>query len=129
MKGLFAWVGFKTITINYVREKRHEGKSKFSFWRLWNFALEGFTSFSTWPLRVWTYVGMLGALISMSYGLFIIFRTLINGNDVPGYASILVSILFFGSLQLIGLGVLGEYVGRIYMESKKRPTYLIRKIH
>jgi glycosyltransferase involved in cell wall biosynthesis len=129
MKGLFAWVGFKTITINYVRDKRYEGKSKFSFWRLWNFALEGFTSFSTWPLRVWTYVGMLGAFISMSYGLFMVFRTLINGNDVPGYASILVSILFFGSLQLIGLGVLGEYVGRIYMESKKRPTYLIRKTH
>jgi glycosyltransferase involved in cell wall biosynthesis len=129
MKGLFAWVGFKTITINYVRDKRHEGNSKFSFWKLWNFALEGFTSFSTWPLRVWTYLGMLGALISMSYGLFIVFRTLINGNDVPGYTSILVSILFFGSLQLIGLGVLGEYVGRIYMESKRRPTYLIRKIH
>jgi glycosyltransferase involved in cell wall biosynthesis len=129
MKGLFAWVGFKTFTIDYVRDKRHAGFSKFSGWKLWNFALEGITSFSSWPLRVWTYVGIVGALITLSYGLFIVLRTLILGVDVPGYASLLVSILFFGSLQLIGLGVLGEYVGRIYMESKRRPTYLIRNVH
>lgn len=129
MKGLFAWVGFKSVTIEYNREKRFAGTSKFSGWKLWNFALEGITSFSSWPLRVWTYVGLVGALVTLAYGLFIVLRTLIQGVDVPGYASLLVSILFFGSLQLIGLGVLGEYVGRIYMESKHRPTYLVRKTY
>ena len=129
MKGLFAWVGFKTVTIEYTREKRFAGTSKFSGWKLWNFALEGITSFSSLPLRIWTYVGMAGALVTLVYGLFIIFRTFILGVDVPGYASLLVSILFFGSLQLMGLGMLGEYVGRIYMESKQRPTYLVRQVY
>lgn len=129
MKGLFAWVGFKTITIEYTREKRFAGTSKFSGWKLWNFALEGITSFSSLPLRIWTYVGMAGALVTLGYGLFIVLRTIIQGVDVPGYASLLVSILFFGSLQLMGLGMLGEYVGRIYMESKRRPTYLVRKVY
>lgn len=129
MKGLFAWVGFKTATIEYTREKRFAGTSKFSGWRLWNFALEGITSFSSLPLRIWTYIGMIGALVTLGYGLFIVLRTLIQGVDVPGYASLLVSILFFGSLQLMGLGMLGEYVGRIYMESKHRPTYLVRKVY
>lgn len=129
MKGLFAWVGFRTVTIEYTREKRYAGTSKFSGWKLWNFALEGITSFSSLPLRIWTYIGMAGALVTLTYGLFIVLRTLIHGVDVPGYASILVSILFFGSLQLIGLGMLGEYVGRIYMESKHRPTYLVRKVY
>jgi glycosyltransferase involved in cell wall biosynthesis len=129
MKGLFTWVGFKAVTIEYQRQKRVSGKSKFSGWKLWNFALEGITSFSSLPLRVWTYVGVIGALCTFSYGLFIVFRTLTAGTDLPGYASLLVSILFFGSMQLIGLGVLGEYIGRIYMESKRRPTYLIRKTY
>lgn len=129
MKGLFAWVGFKTVTIEYTRDKRFAGTSKFSGWKLWNFALEGITSFSSLPLRIWTYVGMVGALATLSYGLFILLRTIIQGVDVPGYASLLVSVLFFGSLQLMGLGMLGEYVGRIYMESKQRPTYLVRKVH
>lgn len=129
MKGLFAWVGFKTATIEYTREKRFAGTSKFSGWKLWNFALEGITSFSSLPLRIWTYLGMIGALVTLGYGLFIVLRTLIHGVDVPGYASLLVSILFFGSLQLMGLGMLGEYVGRIYMESKHRPTYLVRKVY
>lgn len=129
MKGLFAWVGFKTVTIEHTREKRFAGTSKFSGWKLWNFALEGITSFSSLPLRIWTYVGMVGALVTLGYGLFIVLRTIIQGVDVPGYASLLVSILFFGSLQLMGLGMLGEYVGRIYMESKRRPTYLVRKVY
>ncbi len=129
MKGLFAWVGFQSITVEYVRERRVTGRSKFSGWRLWNFALEGITSFSSWPLRVWTYIGMTGACATLTYALFILLRTLIYGVDVPGYASILVSILFFGSLQLVGLGVLGEYIGRIYIESKDRPAYLVRKMH
>jgi len=129
MKGLYAWVGFRTVTIDYVRNARAVGDSKFSGWKLWNFALEGITSFSTVPLKVWTYIGSMGALFTFSYASYITIRTLIYGVDVPGYASILVAILFFGSLQLISVGVLGEYLGRIYMESKQRPIYLIRKLH
>ncbi|MDO9025916.1 glycosyltransferase family 2 protein [Zwartia sp.] len=129
MKGLLSWVGFYTITIDYVRENRSAGTSKFSGWKLWNLALEGITSFSTLPLRVWTYFGALGALLSFGYGFYILFKTLVLGVDVPGYASMLVSLLFVSSIQLIGLGVMGEYVGRIYMESKRRPTYLINKIY
>ena len=129
MKGLFAWVGFKTVTVDYVRIGRTSGTSKFSGWKLWNFAVEGITSFSTVPLRIWTYIGGLGAIITIIYGLFIILRTLIMGIDLPGYASLLVSVLFFGSLQLIGIGVLGEYIGRLYMENKQRPIYLVRATH
>ncbi len=127
MKGLFAWVGFKTVTIDYVRQSRATGGTKFSGWKLWNFALEGFTSFSTVPLKFWSYVGVVGALSTFIYAAVIIARTLIWGVDVPGYASLLVAILFFGSLQLISVGVLGEYIGRIYTETKNRPVYLIRK--
>jgi polyisoprenyl-phosphate glycosyltransferase len=127
MKGLFAWVGFKTVTLNYVRKPRIAGTTKFSSWKLWNFALEGITSFSATPLKFWTYIGGLGAVATFLYAAFIIARTLIYGTDIPGYASLLVAILFFGSLQLISVGMLGEYIGRIYMETKNRPLYLIRK--
>jgi glycosyltransferase involved in cell wall biosynthesis len=129
MKGLFSWVGFKTVTLEYTRAPRLAGKTKFSGWKLWNFALDGITSFSTIPLKIWTYMGLVGALLSILYGFFIISRTLIYGIEVPGYSSILVAILFFGSLQLISLGVLGEYLGRIYLESKQRPLYFIRRVH
>lgn len=127
MKGLFAWVGFKTVTLDYARKSRIAGTTKFSGWKLWNFALEGVTSFSTVPLRLWSYIGIIGTLIAILYLVFVVIRTLIYGIDVPGYASLLVVVLFFGSLQLISVGVLGEYIGRIYMESKRRPLYLIRK--
>ena len=129
MKGLFAWVGFKTVTLDYKRLERVAGESKFSGWKLWNFALEGITSFSTAPLRVWTYIGLFGALLTLIYALYIVGHTLMSGIDVPGYASLLVAVLFIGSLQLISLGILGEYIGRIYLESKRRPTYLLRAIH
>lgn len=129
MKGLFAWVGFKTTVVDYTRNSRVVGATKFSGWKLWNFAIEGLTSFSTAPLRIWSYIGGIGALITSGYAVFIIFRTLIYGVDLPGYASLLVAVLFFGSLQLIGIGILGEYLGRVYMETKRRPTYLIRKHH
>ena len=129
MKGLFAWVGFKTVTVEYVRDARLVGDSKFSGWKLWNFAIEGITSFSLVPLKVWTYVGGVGALFALLYAIFVIIKTLVFGIDVPGYASLLVVMLFFGSLQLVCLGVLGEYIGRIYFESKQRPLYLIRKRH
>jgi glycosyltransferase involved in cell wall biosynthesis len=127
MKGLFAWVGFKTVTIEYSRDARLVGETKFSGWKLWNFAIEGITSFSLMPLKIWIYVGLAGALFAFLYATFIILRTLIFGIDLPGYASLLVVTLFFGSLQLISLGVIGEYIGRIYFESKQRPLYLIRK--
>lgn len=127
MKGLFAWVGFRTVTLNYVRNPRLAGTTKFSGWKLWNFALEGITGFSAAPLKLWSYVGLLGALTTFTYAVFIVSRTLIHGIDIPGYASLLVAVLFFGSLQLISVGVLGEYIGRIYMETKKRPLYLVRR--
>jgi len=127
MKGLFAWVGFKTVTVDYLREARLAGESKFSGWKLWNFAIEGITSFSLAPLKVWVYIGSFGALFAFIYASFIVVRTLIFGIDLPGYASLLVVTLFFASLQLISLGVIGEYIGRIYFESKQRPLYLIRK--
>jgi len=126
MKGLFAWVGFRQAMLPYVREKRHAGQSKFSGWRLWNFALEGLTSFSTVPLRIWTYIGGGIALLAFAYGLLIIGRTLILGRDLPGYASLITVTLFLGGIQLIGLGILGEYIGRLYGEAKGRPIYIIR---
>ena len=127
MKGLFAWVGFKTVMLDYVRTPRVKGATKFSAWKLWNFALEGITSFSAAPLKFWSYIGGVGALITFFYAMFIIIKTLILGIDVPGYSSMLVAVLFFGSLQLVSVGMLGEYIGRIYMETKQRPIYLIRK--
>lgn len=129
MKGIFAWAGFRTTAIDYKRAARTQGETKFSGWRLWNFALEGITSFSTAPLRIWLYLGTIGAITTFLYASFIIIRTLIYGADVPGYASLLVAVLFYGSLQLIGIGILGEYIGRIYMESKQRPNYIIRREH
>jgi polyisoprenyl-phosphate glycosyltransferase len=127
MKGLFAWLGFKTAMVQYVRQPRMTGKTKFSGWKLWNFALEGITSFSTAPLRIWTYVGFMVSAFSFAYSLFIIARTLIGGVDVPGYASLLTAMLFLGGVQLIGIGILGEYIGRIYIEAKNRPTYIVRQ--
>jgi len=127
MKGMFAWIGFRTAMVDYARRPRASGSTKFSGWRLWNFALEGITSFSTAPLRVWTYIGALGALLTFLYALFIIARVLILGVDVPGYASLLVAILFLGSLQLLSVGLLGEYIGRVYLETKQRPVYVVRR--
>ena len=129
MKGLFAWIGFKTVIVDYARQSRAAGSTKFSGWKLWNFALEGITSFSTAPLKVWTYIGGLGALVSFVYAAFIITRTIVRGVDMPGYASLLVAIIFFGSLQLVSIGLLGEYIGRIYLETKNRPSYLVRQHH
>lgn len=129
MKGLFTWVGFHCATIEYERPLRVGGQTKFSGAGLWNLALEGITSFSTMPLKIWTYVGFAGAMLSALYITYLVGRTLIYGVDVPGYASLLVVILFLGSLQLISVGVLGEYIGRIYMESKQRPRYIVRNIY
>lgn len=129
MKGIFAWVGFRPTVIDYVRQPRSGGESKFSTWRLWNLALDGITGFSTAPLRIWTYVGFVGTLISLCFAALVVLRVLIFGIDTPGYASLLVAVIFFGSLQLTSIGIIGEYVGRIYMETKQRPHYLIRRLH
>ncbi|MGO9816581.1 MAG: glycosyltransferase family 2 protein [Acidocella sp.] len=129
MKGLFAWVGFRTVTLDYTRAPRAAGETKFSGVALWNFAMEGFTSFSTAPLKIWTYLGAFCAVLTFLYALYIVVRTVVFGNEVPGYTSLFVAITFFGSVQLISIGLLGEYIGRIYMESKQRPAYLIRKTY
>lgn len=128
MKGLFAWLGFRQATVYYKRAARAAGETKWKSWKLWNFALEGIFSFSTLPLRVWTYVGMVTALCALGYMGFVIGKTLIFGVDVPGYASILVVVLFFSGLNMIGLGIMGEYVGRTFIETKRRPVYLVRDL-
>ncbi|QAB31358.1 glycosyltransferase family 2 protein [Pantoea ananatis] len=127
MKGILSWVGGKTEVIEYARAERVAGDSKFNSWKLWNLALEGITSFSTFPLRMWTYIGLLVASFAFLYGAWMIVDKIWFGNSVPGYPSLLVSILFLGGVQLIGIGVLGEYIGRIYIESKNRPRYIIKK--
>ena len=129
MKGIFAWVGFRSITIEYEEQERIAGSSKFNGWKLWNFALQGITGFGTLPLRIWTYIGFIVSFLAFIYASFLILRTLIMGIDLPGYASLVVIVLFLGGLQLIGIGILGEYVGRIYMESKRRPPFIIDEFY
>jgi glycosyltransferase involved in cell wall biosynthesis len=127
MKGLFAWAGFKQAAVSYHREERKVGQTKFNYWKLWTLAVDGITSASTVPLRVWSYLGAFVALGALAFAGFIIVRTLVTGIEVPGYASLMVAILFLGGLQLLSLGVLGEYVGRILTETKGRPLYVIRE--
>ncbi len=127
MKGLFAWTGYRQAAIPYDRAEREQGTSKFNYWKLWTLALDGLTSASTVPLRIWSYIGGAVALLALFYAGFIIVRTMVSGVDVPGYASLMVAILFLGGLQLLSLGILGEYVGRILHESKQRPLYLVRE--
>ncbi len=129
MKGLFSWVGFRQVAVDYERESRAFGTTKWNYWRLWNLAIEGITSFSTVPLRIWSYVGVIFALFAISYALFLIFRTIMMGVDVPGYASLMVVVLFLGGINLLTLGIFGEYLGRTYMEAKGRPLYLVRERH
>ncbi len=127
MKGLFSWVGYDFAVVDYTRAQRASGVTKFNWWRLWNLGLEGITSFSTAPLRIWTYVGLLISSVAFFYGGYVFVRTLVFGIDVPGYASLLTTVLFLGGVQLVSLGVIGEYIGRIYMESKGRPIYVVRR--
>ena len=128
-KALFSWVGFETAEVTFERPKRETGTSAWSYWKLWNFALDGIFSSSTTPLRVWTYVGGTLAMLSMLYALAIFVRTMIVGVDVPGYASTLILILLFGGLNLFAIGILGEYIARIYSEVRERPLYVLRSIH
>ena len=125
MKGIFAWPGFSTTTIYFDRDPRHSGVSAWSFWKLWKFALDGIFAFTSAPLKIWMYIGFAISLFAFVYALFLILRTLINGVDLPGYASIMTAVLFLGGIQLISLGVIGEYISRIYNESKGRPIYIV----
>ena len=128
MKGLFSWVGYRQKSVDYERQPRAAGETKWNYWRLWNFALDGITSFSTAPLRIATYLGLLTAIAAFVYGVTIIGKTLLFGEPVPGYPSLMVVVLFLGGIQLIALGIIGEYLGRLYEESKRRPLYLIDEI-
>ena len=125
MKGLFSWPGYRSTGIYYNRPARESGESKFNFWKLWNFAIDGFVSFSTWPLRIWMYFGAVIAGLAFLYILLLVGRVIVVGSDVPGYASLMTAILFFGGMQLLSVGILGEYVGRLFIEAKQRPLYLI----
>lgn len=127
MKGLFAWVGFPSVAVSYRRDARGAGSSKWNYWKLWNFALDGVTGFTVMPLKIATYLGLLAALGALLYGGFMVVRTLLFGNEVPGYPSLLVVVLFMGGAQLITLGVIGEYLGRVFNETKARPLYLVER--
>lgn len=126
MKGMFAWLGFKQATVPYTRAPRAAGTTKWHFMPLWNFALQGIVSFTDFPLKIWSYIGILCALGSLGYGAFIVLRTLSVGVDVPGYASLIAVILFFNGLIMMSLGIMGEYMARLFIEVKRRPLYLVR---
>jgi len=125
MKGLFAWIGYRQVAVTYERERRLAGATKWNYWRLWNLSLEGITSFSIAPLKIATYIGLFTATVAVVYGTYIIGLTIIFGNPVAGYPSLLVIILFLGGIQLLSLGIIGEYVGRIFNETKQRPLYIV----
>lgn len=127
MKGILSWPGFTTEFIDFSRPQRTSGRSKWRLWKLFNHGLDGIFSFSTAPLRVWTYAGLILSFMSLSYLLFVITKTLVFGVDLPGYASLVSIILFFSGINLIGLGILGEYLGRVFIEVKQRPVYLIKR--
>ena len=127
MKGLFSWVGFRQTGVNYQREPRVHGKSKWKYWKLWNFALDGIASNSTLPLRMWTYLGLIISILAFGYAGFLIIKLVAMGVDTPGYASLMVTILFMGGINILTLGIIGEYLGRIYTEVKGRPLYLVRQ--
>ena len=128
MKGLFSWVGFRQTSVLYLRQPRYKGKTKWNYWKLWNFALEGVTSFSFLPLRIWSYIGVCISLLSFFSALFFVFQKIIIGIDVPGYATLMVIGLLLSGIILLGLGIQGEYMGRIFKEVKRRPLYLISDI-
>ena len=128
-KALFSWVGFQTDEVTFERPARKAGATAWTYWKLWNFALDGILSSSTMPLRIWSYVGFLLSVAAFLYAAFIFFLTLIAGVDTPGYASTVILILMFGGLNLFAIGIIGEYIGRIYQEVRQRPLYVIRSTH
>lgn len=125
MKGIFSWVGFPSIGVGYVRQKRCAGETSWNYMRLWNFAISGICSFSVLPLRFWSYLGILISIAAFLFAVVIIFKKLYYGDPVPGYPSLMVTILFMGGIQLFSLGIIGEYIGRLTVEAKKRPVYLV----
>jgi glycosyltransferase involved in cell wall biosynthesis len=127
MKGLFAWIGFPCRELEYDRDGRHAGETKWNYWRLWNFALEGITSFSVVPLKAASYVGFATALVAFAYGVYVIGKTLLFGDPVRGYPTLIVVVLFLGGLQLMALGIIGEYLARMFIEVKQRPLYLVQQ--
>ena len=129
MKGLFSWVGFRSTSVSYKRPERTGGLSKWNYWHLWNFAIDGIVGFSSIPLRVWGYVGLTVSIMSFIYGLFIIIYTLYTGIKLPGYPSLMTVILFLGGLQLFSIGIIGEYIGRLIVEIKGRPIYIVDSIY
>lgn len=128
MKGLFAWAGFKSKAVPYVRPDRSAGETSWNYWRLWNFAIDGVVGFSTSPLRVWSYFGFIISALAFAYGSFIVYRAFFSELDTPGYASTMTVILFLGGIQLISIGILGEYIGRLFVEVKGRPVYIVDRL-
>ncbi len=127
MKGLFAWIGFRQKAVHYQRDARRAGETKWNYWHLWNFALDGITSFTIAPLRISTYIGLVTALGAFGYGIYMVIETLLHGNEVAGYPSLIVIVLILGGIQLMAIGVLGEYLGRIFNETKQRPLYFVNE--
>ncbi len=127
MKGLFAWIGYRQKAVHYERDPRQAGETKWNYWKLWNFALDGITSFTIAPLKISTYLGLLTAASAFAYGIYMVIDTLIHGNPVPGYPSLIVIVLILGGVQLTAIGILGEYLGRIFNETKRRPLYFINE--
>ena len=127
MKGLFAWIGFPSKAVPYDRDPRHGGQTSFNYWKLWNFALEGITSFTVMPLKVASYFGLIVSLLAGLYATQMLVRTMLFGNPVAGYPSLMAVILFLGGAQMLTLGVVGEYLGRIFNETKQRPLYLVER--
>lgn len=128
MKGLFTWIGYNQIALPYERNERFAGNTKFNYWKLWNFSIEGFTSFTIAPLKSATYVGLFSAFMAIMYGVYMVARTILYGNPLPGYPSLIVIVLFLGGAQLMVLGIIGEYLGRTFNEVKGRPLYLIKEV-
>lgn len=128
MKGLFAWVGFPAMAIPYERPPRRAGSGKFNYWKLWNFALDGLTGFTTLPLRVWFYGGAAISFAAFAYAIFLTIRTSMFGVDLPGYASLMVALLFFSGVQLLSIGMIGEYIARLFNEAKQRPVYILQDV-
>ncbi|WP_298817116.1 glycosyltransferase family 2 protein [uncultured Roseibium sp.] len=128
MKGLFAWVGFPSMALPYERPPRKAGTGKFNYWKLWNFALDGLTGFTTLPLRIWFYGGMVISLAAFAYAFYLTFRVFLHGIDVPGYASLMVALLFFSGVQLLSIGMIGEYIARLFNEAKQRPVFVLQDV-
>ena len=129
MKGLFTWVGYRQLPVVYHRDPRHAGETKWNYWKLWNFAIDGITSFSGAPLKLATYVGLIASAVAFLFAIWVLGKALVFGDPVRGYPSLMVVVLFLGGVQLMALGVIGEYLGRLYVEAKQRPLYLVDEYH